>query len=382
LHFVPAGKGSEKTLAGLYHPRNDRNVLSNFLLHLAIFSGIIRKGEWRGQAMGTYQQIPIEQISIDKENPRIANYLAIHDPASITSDTLALLLGTTTSACESLRESIKENKGIIHPIIVNKESDGTYRAIEGNTRLQIYKDFLKNGVPGDWSTIKAVVYDLLDSDRIHAIRLQAHLIGPRDWDPYSKAKYLNYLYNVEYMPMNTLLSFCGGSSKATEIKNMISAYNDMEEHYRPICDDDAQFDIKKFHGFVELQRKAVLDSIILNGYTKHDFSQWIQDEKISVLQDVRRIPDILKSKKATEVFLRENSTEAKKILAIEEITSDKLKDVPYELLARELSKRMLDISVFEIRHLRDDTEYFEKLQSLRNVCDDINSYVLSEIDGE
>ena len=143
--------------------------------------------------MGNYQQIPIDKISIDKENPRIANYLAIHNPDSITSDTLALLLGTTTSACESLRESIKENKGIIHPIIVNKESDGTYRAIEGNTRLQIYKDFLNNGVPGDWKTIKAVVYDLLDNDRIHAIRLQAHLIGPREWDPYSKAKYLNYL---------------------------------------------------------------------------------------------------------------------------------------------------------------------------------------------
>lgn len=332
--------------------------------------------------MSSFIELPVDQITIDKDNPRIANYLAIHEPDNITSDLIALLLGTTSSSCESLRESIRENGGIIHPIIVNKESDGTYRVIEGNTRLQIYKDFLDSEVPGNWNVIKAIVYDELDIDKIHSIRLQAHLIGPRDWDSYSKAKYLNYLYNVEKMPINTLISFCGGSSKASEIKNMIAAYNDMEKYYRPICDDDMQFDIKKFQGFVELQKKSVSDAIFGHGYTKTDFSKWIQDEKISILQDVRRIPDILNSKKATAVFLKENSAEAKKILAVEEITSDKLKDIPYEMLAKELSKRMMDMSIIELHHLRDDSDYSEKLSSLRNVCDDINSIVLSEIDGE
>ena len=278
--------------------------------------------------MSDYQEIQIDQIEIDKENPRIANYLSIYDPDTVDSNLIALMLGTKTATCESLRESIRENKGIIHPIIVNKEPNGTFRVIEGNTRLQIYKDFRKSNVPGNWETIKAIVYESLDSDRIHSIRLQAHLVGPRDWDSYSKAKYLNYLYSVEHMPINTLISFCGGSSKAAEIKNMISAYNDMEEFYRPICDDDTQFDIKKFQGFVELQRKTVIDSILSHGYTKVDFSRWIKNEKISILQDVRRIPYILNSKKATEVFLKINSEEAKKILAVEEITSDKLKTSP------------------------------------------------------
>lgn len=332
--------------------------------------------------MSDYQKISIDQIIIDNENPRIANYLTYYDAASIDSNTIALLLGTSTVACESLRESIKENKGIIHPIIVNKEPDGTYRVIEGNTRLQIYKDFRKAKVSGSWDTIKAIVYSNLQKDHIHSIRLQAHLVGPRDWDSYSKAKYLNYLYKEEHMPMSTLISFCGGSSKTTEIKNMIAAYNDMEDFYRPLCDDDTQFDIKKFQGFVELQRKTILDSIITNGYTKTDFSKWIMDEKISVLQDVRRIPDILKSKRATEAFLKLNSFEAKKVLAVEEITTEKLKDVPYELLAMELSKRMLDLKVSELNHLRSDADYSEKLKSLRNVCDDIQNIVLSEIDGE
>ncbi len=332
--------------------------------------------------MSVFVELSIDQIKIDKENPRIANYLSIYDPEKVTSDTIALLLGTKTTSCESLRESIREHGGIIHPIIVNKEPDGTYRVIEGNTRLQIYKDFRDSGVPGNWDSIKAIVYENLDAERIHAIRLQAHLVGPREWDPYSKAKYLNYLYNVEHMPINVLISLCGGSSKASEIKNMIAAYNDMETYYRPICDDDMQFDIKKFHGFVELQSKTVLDALKMHGFTKTDFSIWIRDEKISVMQDVRRIPDILKSKKAKEIFLKENSTEAKKVLAAEEITTEKLKDVPYEMLAKELSKRIMNMTISELHHLRDDPEYEDKLNSLRNVCHDIQTIILSEIDGE
>lgn len=331
--------------------------------------------------MSNYVELSIDKIKLDKSNPRIANYLATHDEDDITSDLMALLLGTTSDSCASLRQSIEANNGIIHPIVVNKQADGTYVVIEGNTRLQIYKDFQKANKPGNWDTIRCIIYDNIDNEEMHKIRLQAHLVGPREWDPYSKAKYLNYLANVEHMPMASLISFCGGSSKASEIRNMIAAYNDMEVYYRPLTDDDTQFDIKKFHGFVELQRSAVIESLTLNGYTKTDFSKWMIDDRFSILQDVRRIPDILKSKKATEVFLKNDSAAAKKILAVEELSTDKLKDIPYELLAKELANRMRNIELREIHHLRSDSDYADKKESLMNVYDEID-FVLNEVNGE
>lgn len=331
--------------------------------------------------MSKYIELPVDEIELDKSNPRIANFLATHDEDDITSELMALLLGTTSDACASLRQSIEANYGIIHPIIVNKRANGTYVVIEGNTRLQIYKDLRRENKPGNWDTIRSIVYEDIDDEEMHKIRLQAHLVGPREWDPYSKAKYLDYLANEEHMPMTSLISFCGGTSKASEIKNMIAAFNDMKKYYRPLCDDDTQFDIKKFHGFVELQRSAVTESLIYNGYTKTDFSRWIIDEKISILQDVRRLPEILKSKRATEVFLKSDTAAAKKILAVEEISSDKLKDIPYEMLAKELSKRMQDIRLADIHHLRSDSEYVDKLNSLMNAFDDIK-FVLDEVNGE
>ena len=329
--------------------------------------------------MSNYIELPVNSIQLDIDNPRIARGLAHY--GEITSDLMALLLGSTSESCASLRESIRENGGIIHPIVVNKKPDGTYVVIEGNTRLQIYKDFIKNGEPGDWSKIRAIVYDNLTSDNLHAIRLQAHLIGPREWDPYSKALYLNHLANVEHMPMATLISFCGGNSKAAEIRNMIAAYNDMENYYRPLCGDDSEFDVRKFHGFVELQNRNIIDSLTAHGFTKKDFSQWMIDDRFSTLQDVRRLPEILNSKRAFDVFLKENSREAKKILSIEEITIDKLKDVPYELLAQELSKRMTNIPLKEVHHLRDDVDYSEKLRALNRVYDEVG-FVLEQIQGD
>lgn len=330
--------------------------------------------------MSNYVELPVSDIELDVSNPRIARGVAYYG-GKLTSEIMALLLGSTSEACASLRESIKENKGIIHPIIVNKREDGSYVVIEGNTRLQIYKDFIASGEPGDWTKIRAVVYENLEDDGMHAIRLQAHLIGPREWDPYSKAMYLNHLANVEHMPMTRLISFCGGNSKASEIRNMIAAYNDMQTYYLPLCDDETQFETKKFHGFVELQNRNITDCLIAHGYTKTDFSQWMIDDRFSTLQDVRRLPDILKSKKATAVFLKENTREAKKILAVEEITTDKLKDVPYELLAQELAKRMMKMGLKEVHHLRNDAEYAQKLASLENAFDEIK-FVLDNVRGE
>lgn len=330
--------------------------------------------------MSNYVELNIDDIELDRSNPRIANYLDLYSEEDIDSNTMALLLGTTSDSCASLRESIRENGGIVHPIIVNHFPDGRYVVVEGNTRLQIYRDFIKKGIPGNWNTIKAIVYENIDDEVMHSIRLQAHLVGPREWDAYAKAKYLDYLANELSMPMSSLIAYCGGTSKASQIKSMIAAYQDMRDYYRPLCDDDSMFDIKKFNGFVELQKSSITDALTLHGYTKSDFSKWMMDGRFSKLEDVRALPDILNSKKATGVFFSRDSKEAKKILAVEDISSDTLKDVPYDLLAKELVKRMNDFPMIEVQYLRTDAEYERKLNILKDVIDSVK-LVVDEVES-
>ncbi len=118
-----------------------------------------------------YMELKVDKIELDFDNPRIAKYVEQYGKNQITSEALSLALGRGSddksgTSYSSLKESIKSNGGIIHPIIVNKNIDDKYVVIEGNTRVQIYKEFFQNNVPGEWNENRAIVYENLDEREI------------------------------------------------------------------------------------------------------------------------------------------------------------------------------------------------------------------------
>lgn len=267
---------------------------------------------------GKFELVNIEQLVLDVDNPRIKKWVEIYgDTPNVANIKLALGVATGDENSEngttfqSLRESIRASGGINHPIIVN--NNGTQMiVIEGNTRLAIYQEFKDTGVEGYWDKIPALIYNSLDLESIDAIRLQSHLVGPRAWDPYSKAKYLTHLYNTEHMTVDRIIAYCGG--KQRDIKNYIDAYKDMEQYYRPILDSDQDFDTTRFSGFVELQRPQVKQAILESGHSIEDFAKWIDTKKIESLSKVRDLPKILSNDKARETFLNKGTKEALKTL--------------------------------------------------------------------
>ncbi|WP_394871083.1 ParB/RepB/Spo0J family partition protein [Clostridium butyricum] len=314
-----------------------------------------------------YMELEIDLIELDYENPRIAKFVELYGDRKLSAEQIALALGGGTDSKNGvsyagLKESIKTNGGVIHPIIVNKTCDNKYVVIEGNTRVQIYKEFKKNKVPGNWDTIRAIVYIELDEHEIHAIRLQSHLVGPRDWDPYSKAKYLNYLSNQEKLPMSQIISFCGG--KQSEIRKFIDAYNDMENFYRGNLDDDSEFDQRDFSKYIELQNASVKEAILTHEFDLDDFSNWVINGNIDSAQNVRKIPAILKNAEAKKVFLKSNVSEAIKILAVEEIDLEPLNNYSYDVLAGELIKKLQKIEYKEVDRLQHDPRYDAKKEKL------------------
>ena len=312
-----------------------------------------------------YMELAINDIELDFDNPRIAKWLEMYDKSSLNGEAIALALGGGSgedgiTSYGSLKESIKINNGIIHPIIVNKTDDNRFVVIEGNTRVQIYRELKNEGASGNWDYIRCIVYNNLSDVDIDAIRLQSHLVGPRDWDPYSKAKYLNFLSNEKKMPIAQLISFCGG--KASEIMRYINAYNDMEEYYRPLINDDTQFDTREFSKFVEVQSKK--EEIVMNGYSMKDFAKWIIDGRINMAIDIRKLPSVLKSKEAMEVFLKSNISEALKKVIVESSNAKNLNDVSYDELAYALEKKIYDISHKEVESLKYDPSHIEKKNAL------------------
>jgi hypothetical protein len=207
------------------------------------------------KTIGRHEFIPINQIELDMGNPRIAKFLETY-PGEPTAEQIFIALGAggdekkteSGPTFNKLKQSIITNGGIIQPIIVNRSADGRNSCINGNTRLAFYRSFRDDKLPGDWETIPAVIYIDLDEEDIDAIRLQARLVGPRQWDPYSKAKYLNYLRTKEHFPFDRLVDFCGANKKA--VKESIDAYHDVEKYYRPILESDSYFDPRRFCGSI------------------------------------------------------------------------------------------------------------------------------------
>lgn len=301
-----------------------------------------------------FEYMSIDSLELDMSNPRIAKFVEMYGN-NITAEQMSLALGEGVTSGEgnsttfySLRESIRSNGGIIHPIIVNKYSDGRHVVIEGNTRTLIYRNFKKQNVPGDWGLIPCMVYDGLPQQEIDAIRLQAHLVGPRDWDPYSKAKYLDHLRNEQHLTMDQIVDFCGGRKR--EVLDYIAAYQDMETFYRPLVTDD-EFDQSRFSAFMELQRPRVKQAVVNNRFTVTDFSSWVKNGLFQRLEMIRQLPQILENQKSRQVFLKEGAQEAAKLLE-RPIAVDCMKDVSLTELVREISRRILNMSYAELQRLR------------------------------
>ena len=305
--------------------------------------------------------LPISLIELDRENPRIKHFLEIYN-GNITAEAIALALSTSANTNEAstsfsgLRDSIKVSKGIIHPIIVSHEPDDNYVVIEGNTRLQIYKEFNEIEPNSTWATIPAIVFESLSDIDKHQIRLQSHLVGPREWDPYSKAKYLWQLSEVEHIPMNQIIVLCGG--RKSEIQKSIDAYLYMETQYRPLIQSKGlDFNVRDFSKFAEYQNSNIKRCIQHAGFSDSTFAEWVADDLIDVALKVRRLPDILKDTNAQNKFLKSNLTEAEKVLHANELENADLSKYPYYVLAQELYKKMAmgDPSIEEIMLLSNDT---------------------------
>ena len=278
-----------------------------------------------------FTTLDINQIKLDSQNPRIKQFLEnyVGEP---TSEQISLALsdsgtGDATTSYRTLRESIRVSKGIIHPIVVNHTAEGEMVVIEGNTRLQIYKEFNESNPDGTWAMIPSLLYEQMSEYDIHSIRLQSHLVGPRDWDPYSKAKYLFQLSEVEYLPMSQIISLCGG--KSNEITKSIDAYKCMEGAYRKYVEDnELDFEPREFSKFMEYQNPRIKNAVANAGYTIDTFAEWVAEGNIDKAQGVRNLPDILKSDKAKAGSTQARASQVRLIMAEVEGIIAKYKDIP------------------------------------------------------
>lgn len=334
--------------------------------------------------VGKLQSLPVENIELDRTNPRIRKFLEMYGD-KINAEQIFLALGAagddeheSSTSFEKLKNSILTNGGIIQPIIVNRRKSAVLVCVEGNTRLALYKNFVEDKVKGDWTHIPSLVYDEMEDTDIDAIRLQLHLVGTRPWDPYSKAKYLHHLRTQQLLPFEKIVEFCGGRQK--EIVESINAYSDMEKHYRPILPDDTAFDTRRFSGFVELQKPGVKEAILNAHLTLADFAKWIHDDKLSPLNTIRALPRILRNPKARDIFLKHGAKAAVQTLERPDVTKA-LAEAGIGVLAQALTQAIYALPWHEAKRLKAEPGS-DTAQQLNEALSALNDLMAGFGDGD
>lgn len=321
----------------------------------------------------TFENVPIADVELDRNNPRIRRFLEMYPDPTPEQIYLALgaggeLAGEGGSSFDKLKNSILSSKGIVQPIIINR-TGGKIICIEGNTRVAIYRSFIDEKVAGDWTKIPAMVYTDLSEDRVDAIRLQVHLVGPRAWDPYSKGKYLHYLRTQELQPFERIIDFCGGDKR--EVQESIAAYADMEKYYRPLV-DEGKYDLTRFSGFRELQKPKIKEAVFAHGFSIGNFAGWIHERKIDPLNSVRQLPVVLANPKAQKIFLKEGMRKAVAALDRPDLEVE-LGKAGIAQLARALTEALRRIEMPEMRRLRTNPDD-ETVRSAYEALDELQAF--------
>lgn len=329
------------------------------------------------------QYLPVARIILDQRNPRVAPALESIE-GEPPQNFIELALGQfapddeekgASTTFSSLKASIRAYKGLINPIVVTPRADGAYVVIEGNTRVSIYRQLAEENAPGSWETIPAIVRPDIEEDGEHAIRLQAHLVGPRHWRPYAKAKYLHGLYTEQTLSINEILDYCGGSARRREIEEYIEAYKDMQHHYMPLIGQN-QPDYSRFSAFVELQKPKVKESIGKAGFTMEDFAKWVNDSKISPLNTVRQLPRILGNAEARRKFISHDAREAMKVLE-QPSANAAIREATIDQLATALASKIRSLNYPDMKALREDNSspraqaLSDCYEELHDLCKDI-----------
>ena len=303
--------------------------------------------------MARSEQVEISHIHLDGNNPRIKHLTGVYDTLNESRIALALGAGgdsegeaTAQDRFRQLKLAIKESGGVVQPIILKYQGHNSFLCIEGNTRVVIYRQLAKENPGGLWSTIQAIVHDELDEVQAHEIRLQVHLVGPRPWPAYAKAKYLCELQDNEMLPLKEIIRICGETEQA--VKTDTQAYRDMEMFYRPVvAEDGGTFKPARFSAFREMQR--IKSDLYDADKDETDFSRWVYNDLIHPLNTVRNLPKILQNQEATKVLLRKGAKEAGQYLDREdarnrtEVTTS-VQDASIEELAVMLQRRINGLS--------------------------------------
>jgi hypothetical protein len=300
--------------------------------------------------------LPLEDVELDQDNPRIRYRLSLAKNGKTLSEVIMALPEVT-----KLRKDIELNKGLRERIIVKRNGNGKYKAVEGNCRTVCIGSLAKKYPEATaWKTIPArVLPDDVPPKHIAILLSDLHVAGKIEWKAHEKAGQVYRMREELEMTFDDISTYLR-QSKTTTVR-LYKAYAFMQERFLTIDNEKfAKLGEGKWSFFDEFFRsKELREELDRNPAFGDDFCRWVGNGNLPDGADVRLLPSILKHPEARKRFEQGAPlSEVKRI--IEEADPEEGSDF-FKLLAKIRESCTSAAQVKEILRIRTDKNARKKV---------------------
>jgi hypothetical protein len=154
------------------------------------------------------------------ENPRLYSLVRADGNEPTQEEVEEVLSGM--EHVKQLVQSIKDNGGLIDPVIVQ---GGSNIVLEGNSRLAAYRTLARQD-PIKWGHLRAKILPAdIGEAEIFSLLGEYHIIGKKDWAPFEQAGYLYRRHQVHGVAVDQLAKDINLSAR--KIGHLIDTYQFM-----------------------------------------------------------------------------------------------------------------------------------------------------------
>lgn len=293
----------------------------------------------------TYEEIPLDQVRLDPENPRIREHLKqLGKTGKVTQAELQKII-LEISGVPALLRSIRENRGLHDPIYVRHDG----RVAEGNCRTSIFL-FLRQAPNSDrcWQKIKALRLPPTVTERqIAVLQGHMHVAGKITWRAHEQSGHLHHMHKTLGMTPGEIATAIGLSEP--KVKRLLLTYDTMTTHVIPKGAGDSR---KKFSYVLEFYTNKKLEEFRAKPDNVKLFASLIvgKDPKLKRGAEVRDLHKIIGNAKAEAALKKEGFGKAISIVGKSDPTADST-----------VFRKLKELTAFVHKHMR--TPEIERLRS-------------------
>lgn len=297
----------------------------------------------------THETVGIGELRLDPDNPRIRFQLERSGKTKPTQEDLQRFI-KEQSGYDGLQKTIRLAGGIHDPIIIRH--DGT--VVEGNTRVTVVTT-LNKGQPsnGRWKTIPAMRLPKDVPERAIAMLMASyHVAGKNKWAAFAKADQIYRLVHKYYCKPEQIADETRNMTKR-EVEQHLEAYEYLIKEVMPTSGKraDETFLESKWSHALEFVKNRELGEMKTDPSVRKTFAKLLTNNQIKGAE-VRRLPKILKNRRASKVLRKDGFKAAEAVLKKADPTVESL-----ELRQiKKLTQRIGQMKASDTEPFKDDAK--------------------------